>query len=59
VSKRVTLTDEDIELIQKLLKSINPVKPFNDVEFASMQRKQQIMDKLRLDDGYEQKRAGV
>jgi hypothetical protein len=48
MSKRVTLNDDDIELLEALLnKSINFIKPYNATELFANQRKQQLLNKLK------------
>lgn len=49
MSKRITLTNDDLELILRFLNRINPVKPYNDTEVMALQRKQQLLAKLKIE----------
>lgn len=50
MSKRITLTDEDIELLVILIRqAANAIKPYNNIELMAIQRQNQLLSKLKTE----------
>lgn len=54
MSKRITLTDEDIEILVILIRqAANAIKPYNKMELMAIQRQNQLLSKLKTEPSQE------